>query len=111
MPPTPPHTAVVYALLRARVRIGCWWMLARRGCARIGIADVTVGLGAPVGSVIVGTDEFIHKATRLRKMVGGAMRQSGVRPGGSPFFGCFCVFFWWFDWLGCTVIFTRRMGG
>lgn len=36
------------------------------------------GLGAPVGSVIVGTDEFIHKATRLRKMVGGGMRQSGV---------------------------------
>lgn len=36
------------------------------------------GLGAPVGSVIVGSSEFIHKAARLRKMVGGGMRQCGV---------------------------------
>ncbi|XXG89652.1 hypothetical protein AAC387_Pa12g1604 [Persea americana] len=36
------------------------------------------GLGAPVGSVIVGSKGFIAKAKRLRKTLGGAMRQVGV---------------------------------
>ncbi|MEM7800980.1 MAG: GntG family PLP-dependent aldolase, partial [Chloroflexota bacterium] len=36
------------------------------------------GLCAPVGSVVVGEAEFIHKARRMRKLVGGAMRQAGV---------------------------------
>ena len=36
------------------------------------------GLGAPVGSVLVGTKEFIHKARRVRKVLGGGMRQAGV---------------------------------
>ena len=36
------------------------------------------GLGAPVGSVLVGSPEFIAKARRLRKMVGGGMRQAGI---------------------------------
>lgn len=36
------------------------------------------GLGAPVGSVIAGSAEFIHKAHRYRKTYGGGMRQSGV---------------------------------
>ncbi|WP_161866401.1 low-specificity L-threonine aldolase [Pseudomonas yangonensis] len=36
------------------------------------------GLGAPVGSVLCGSAEFIGKARRLRKMVGGGMRQAGV---------------------------------
>lgn len=36
------------------------------------------GLGAPVGSIIAGTKEFITKARRLRKMLGGGMRQGGV---------------------------------
>ena len=35
------------------------------------------GLGAPVGSVLCGTDELIGKARRLRKMVGGGWRQAG----------------------------------
>ncbi|KAF1055016.1 MAG: Low specificity L-threonine aldolase [Stenotrophomonas maltophilia] len=35
------------------------------------------GLGAPVGSVLCGDDEFIGRARRLRKMVGGGMRQAG----------------------------------
>ena len=35
------------------------------------------GLGAPVGSVLCGTAELIGKARRLRKMVGGGMRQAG----------------------------------
>lgn len=36
------------------------------------------GLCAPVGSVLCGSTEFIHKAHRARKLVGGAMRQAGV---------------------------------
>ena len=36
------------------------------------------GLGAPVGSVIAGDKEFIDKARRLRKALGGGMRQAGV---------------------------------
>jgi len=36
------------------------------------------GLCAPVGSVLCGSKEFIGKARRLRKMLGGGMRQSGV---------------------------------
>jgi len=36
------------------------------------------GLGAPVGSALVGSKEFIARAHRWRKMVGGGMRQAGV---------------------------------
>ncbi|MAM89869.1 MAG: low-specificity L-threonine aldolase [Opitutaceae bacterium] len=36
------------------------------------------GLGAPVGSVLVGSNEFIEQAHRWRKMFGGGMRQSGI---------------------------------
>lgn len=35
------------------------------------------GLGAPVGSVLCGDTELIGRARRLRKMVGGGMRQAG----------------------------------
>jgi threonine aldolase len=36
------------------------------------------GLGAPVGSMLLGTKEFIVKAHKYRKMYGGGMRQAGV---------------------------------
>ena len=36
------------------------------------------GLGAPVGSMIVGSAEFIEKANRERKLFGGGMRQAGI---------------------------------
>ena len=36
------------------------------------------GLGAPVGSVLCGSAALIGRARRLRKMVGGGMRQAGV---------------------------------
>jgi len=36
------------------------------------------GLGAPIGSLLVGSREFIEKARRIRKALGGGMRQSGV---------------------------------
>ena len=36
------------------------------------------GLGCPVGSVVVGTRDFIRRARRARKLVGGGMRQAGI---------------------------------
>jgi len=39
---------------------------------------VSKGLGAPVGAVVCGTRDFITRARRVRKMVGGGMRQAGI---------------------------------
>jgi threonine aldolase len=36
------------------------------------------GLGCPVGSVLIGARNFVAEARRVRKMLGGGMRQSGV---------------------------------
>ncbi|WP_159737129.1 low-specificity L-threonine aldolase [Vibrio atypicus] len=36
------------------------------------------GLGAPIGSLLLGDAEFISRARRIRKMVGGGMRQAGI---------------------------------
>jgi len=38
---------------------------------------ISKGLGAPVGSVLIGNKEFIRKARRIRKVFGGGMRQAG----------------------------------
>jgi threonine aldolase len=48
----------------------------------VGVQTVQVclskGLGAPVGSVVAGSAEFVAEARRLRKMLGGGVRQGGV---------------------------------
>jgi L-threonine aldolase (EC 4.1.2.5) len=36
------------------------------------------GLGAPVGSVLAGSEAFIDRARRTRKLMGGGMRQAGM---------------------------------
>jgi threonine aldolase len=36
------------------------------------------GLGAPVGSMIIGSREFVERCRSIRKMLGGGMRQAGV---------------------------------
>ncbi|MCD6304213.1 MAG: aminotransferase class I/II-fold pyridoxal phosphate-dependent enzyme, partial [Planctomycetes bacterium] len=41
------------------------------------------GLGAPVGSALAGSEEFIARARRFRKMFGGAMRQAGIIAAGA----------------------------
>lgn len=41
-------------------------------------ACLSKGLGAPVGSVVAGSVEFTGEARRLRKMLGGGVRQGGV---------------------------------
>ena len=49
-------------------------------CAPFASASLCLskGLAAPVGTVLVGSKEFIQKARRYRKMFGGGMRQAGV---------------------------------
>src|SRR4030095_11950876 len=39
------------------------------------------GLGAPVGSMVVGSQDFIERSRGIRKMLGGGMRQVGVLAG------------------------------
>lgn len=41
------------------------------------------GLGAPVGSVLLGDKKIIQRALRIRKVLGGAMRQSGYLAAGA----------------------------
>ena len=41
------------------------------------------GLGAPIGSVLCGSREFIQRARRFRKMYGGGMRQAGMIAAGA----------------------------
>lgn len=41
------------------------------------------GLGAPVGSLLLGSKEFIHKSRRVRKYLGGGMRQAGIIAAGA----------------------------
>ena len=40
--------------------------------------DFSKGLGAPIGSVLAGSADFIAKSWRLKQQMGGAMRQSGM---------------------------------
>ena len=53
---------------------------ARRiaGCFDSVSVCLSKGLGAPVGSVLCGSAEFIGRARRIRKMAGGGMRQAGI---------------------------------
>ena len=43
------------------------------------------GLGAPVGSLLIGTKDFIRKARRVRKVFGGGMRQAGFIAAGAEY--------------------------
>ncbi|QIN82286.1 low-specificity L-threonine aldolase [Rubrobacter tropicus] len=53
---------------------------AREWCDHVDTVSVcsSKGLGAPVGSLLAGTEEVIHEARRARKAFGGGMRQAGV---------------------------------
>ena len=53
---------------------------AREWCEHADTVSVcsSKGLGAPVGSLLAGTEEAIHEARRARKAFGGGMRQAGV---------------------------------
>ena len=43
------------------------------------------GLGAPVGSLLLGSREFVHQARRVRKVMGGGMRQAGFLAAAAQF--------------------------
>jgi threonine aldolase len=73
--------------------LGCHLDGARlfNAAVKLGIAPVEIsrhfdsvciclskGLGAPVGSVLCGSRDLVHKARRWRKVLGGGMRQAGI---------------------------------
>lgn len=64
-------------LFNAVVKLGCTAHDISRHFDSVSVC-LSKGLGAPVGSVLCGDEAFIAKARRLRKMVGGGMRQAGV---------------------------------
>ena len=47
-------------------------------CADSVMVSFSKGLGAPVGAALAGSREFIDRARRVRKRLGGGMRQSGI---------------------------------
>ncbi|XP_073974319.1 uncharacterized protein [Rhodnius prolixus] len=48
-----------------------------KDCDSINIC-LSKGLGAPIGSLLIGSEDFIKKAKHLRKVLGGGMRQVGL---------------------------------
>ncbi|KJS74765.1 MAG: threonine aldolase [Pseudomonas sp. BICA1-14] len=64
-------------LYNAAVKLGCDACEITRHFDTVSVC-LSKGLGAPVGSVLCGREAFIAKARRLRKMVGGGMRQAGI---------------------------------
>lgn len=65
---------------RAGERGGTVWAEARAIAQCFDSVSVcfSKGLGAPVGSALCGSGEFIARAHRIRKMAGGGMRQAGM---------------------------------
>ncbi len=64
-------------LFNASVALGVEASRLVRECDSINLC-LSKGLCAPVGSLLLGSREFIGRARRNRKMVGGGMRQAGV---------------------------------
>jgi threonine aldolase len=85
------HAALVGAAKAAGLRVHLdgariWHAAAALGCELPALTDgadtvqvcLSKGLGAPVGSLVCGTAEAVRAARRLRKMLGGGVRQGGV---------------------------------
>lgn len=64
-------------IFNAVVACGCELEEITRYCDSFTIC-LSKGLGTPVGSLLVGSHEYIRRATRWRKMTGGGMRQAGI---------------------------------
>jgi threonine aldolase len=64
-------------IFNAAVALGDSVARMTRGCDSV-MFCLSKGLGAPVGSMLVGSRSFIEKARVYRKMFGGGMRQAGV---------------------------------
>jgi threonine aldolase len=64
-------------IFNAVVEYGCELKDITQYCDSFTIC-LSKGLGAPVGSLLVGSHEYIKRAVRWRKMTGGGMRQAGL---------------------------------
>ncbi len=64
-------------LFNAAVKLGVELSVLTRGFDSVSLC-LSKGLGAPVGSVLVGSRAFIEDAHRWRKMLGGGLRQAGI---------------------------------
>jgi threonine aldolase len=64
-------------IFNAAVAQGCSVTTLTRNCDSV-MFCLSKGLGAPVGSLLLGTRDFIEKARIGRKLLGGGMRQAGV---------------------------------
>ncbi|MCL4802422.1 MAG: low-specificity L-threonine aldolase [Burkholderiales bacterium] len=64
-------------LFNAAVALGVDAAALARGFDSVSVC-LSKGLGAPAGTVLVGSRGLIERATRARKILGGAMRQAGI---------------------------------
>lgn len=64
-------------LFNATVAYGCSLEEITRYCDTFTLC-LSKGLGTPVGSLLVGSHDYIQRAKRWRKMTGGGMRQAGI---------------------------------
>lgn len=64
-------------IFNAVVEYGCELKEIAQYCDSFTIC-LSKGLGTPVGSLLVGSHDYIKRATRWRKMTGGGMRQAGI---------------------------------
>jgi len=64
-------------ILNASVALGVEPARLVAGCSSISLC-LSKGLGAPLGALLAGDKDFVERARRLRKAVGGGMRQAGV---------------------------------
>ncbi len=64
-------------IFNAVVEYGCALRDVTQYCDSFTIC-LSKGLGTPVGSLLVGSKDYIRRATRWRKMTGGGMRQAGI---------------------------------
>ncbi|KAK4292177.1 hypothetical protein Pmani_035042 [Petrolisthes manimaculis] len=64
-------------LINASVALGTSPARIVQACDSVSLC-LNKGLGAPMGSLVIGTKEFIAKAKRLRKVLGGGLHQSGI---------------------------------
>lgn len=64
-------------IFNAAVALGTSVSALSRSCDSV-MFCLSKGLAAPVGSMLVGSASFIEEARRVRKMLGGGMRQAGV---------------------------------
>jgi threonine aldolase len=64
-------------IFNAAVKLGVHAKELCKGFDSVSVC-LSKGLGAPAGTLLLGSEEFLKRARRARKILGGAMRQAGV---------------------------------